>query len=103
MTLTQDQKDQAMVAVRESFRKRGGIAAVRAEMDQFHDLNMRVVAEFPALRKIYPNQWVCMDMKEILVVGASQEEVLDEVQRRNIDISGAIVEYIDDEDTVLIL
>ena len=103
MTLTQEQKDQAMAAVRESFRKRGGIAAVRADMEEFHELNMRIVAEFPALREKYPNQWVCMDMEGILVVGPSQEEVLEEVRRRNIDMSGAIVEYIDDEDAILIL
>ena len=103
MTLTQDQKDQVMAAVSESFRKKGGIAAVRAEMDEFHELNMRVVAEFPALREKYPNRWVCMNMEEVLVVGSSQEEVIEEVRRRNIDMSGAIVEYIDDEDTVLIL
>ena len=103
MTLTQEQKEHAMVAVRESFRKRGGIAAVRADMEEFHELNMRIVAEFPALREKYPNQWVCMDMERILVVGSSQEEVLEEVRRRNIDVSGTIVEYIDDEDAILIL
>lgn len=103
MNLTQEQRDQALAAVHESFQRKGGIAAVRAEMDRFHELNMRVVTEFPALREKYPNQWVCMDMENILVVGSSQEEVLDEIRRRNIDMSGAIVEYIDDEDTIYIL
>lgn len=103
MVLTEKEREQAMAAARASFDRRGGIAAVRAEMNEFHELNMRVVAEFPVLREKYPNHWVCMDKENILVVGHSQEEVLEEIRRRNIDMSRSVVEYIDAEDTVLIL
>ena len=71
-------------------------------MHQFHELNMRVIGELPALREKHPNQWVYMYMEGILAVGSSLEEVLEEIRRHNINMSSVIVEYIAD-DTVQIL
>ncbi len=103
MALTEEQKKQALEANRAAIERAGGIAVIRAQMDEFHKLNLRLVAEYPQLRDKYPNQWICMGKNGVLATGRSQEEVMETARRKGISASEVVFEYISPEDTILIV
>ena len=103
MALTTEEKRQALAATRAAFDRGGGIAVIRAEIDEFHKLNLRVDAEYPHLQDKYPNQWICMGKGGVLATGHSQEEVMETVRRKGISMSEVVFEYISADDTVLIV
>ena len=103
MALTAEQKKQMLEATRAAIDRQGGIEVIRAQMDAFHKLNLRVDAEYPQLRDKYPNQWICMGKNGVLATGHSQEEVLETVRRKGISASEVVFEYISPEDTIQIV
>ena len=103
MALTLEQKKQMLEATRASIEREGGIEVVRAQMDEFHKLNLRVDAEYPQLRDKYPNQWICMGKDGVLATGRSQEEVMETVRRKGVSMSEVVFEYISPDDTILIV
>ena len=103
MALTPEQKKQMLEATRAAIDRKGGIAVIRAEMDAFHKLNLRVDAEYPQLRDKYPNQWICMGKDGVLATGHSQEETMETVRRKGISASEVVFEYIDADDTIVIV
>ncbi len=103
MALTEEQKKQALEANHAAIERAGGIAVIRAQMDEFHKLNLRVVAEYPQLRDKYPDQWICMGKNGVLATGYSQEEVMETVRQKGINMSEVVFEYISPEDTILIV
>lgn len=103
MALTEEQKKQVLAATHAAFEREGGIAVIRAQMDAFHKLNLRVDAEYPQLRDKYPDQWICMGQGGVLATGHSQEEVMETARRKGISASEVVFEYISSEDTILIV
>ena len=103
MTLTRDQKEQALAATRAAFDRRGGISVIRAEMDEFHKLNLRLAAAYPELQDKHPDQWICMDKEGVVATGGSLEEIMETVHRMNFDMSEVIFEYISADDNVVIV
>ena len=103
MALTLEQKRQMLEANRTAIEREGGIEVIRAQMDEFHKLNLRVDAEYPQLRNKYPDQWICMGQDGLLATGRSQEEVMETVRRKGISMSEVVFEYISPDDTILIV
>ena len=103
MALTEEQKKQMLEANRAAIEREGGIAVIRAQMDAFHRLNLRVIAEYPQLRDKYPNQWICMGQDGVLTTGHSQKEVMETARRKGISASEVVFEYISAEDAILIV
>ena len=103
MALTLEQKRQMLEANRAAIEREGGIEVIRAQMDEFHKLNLRVDAEYPQLRNKYPDQWICMGKDGLLATGRSQEEVMETVRRKGISMSKVVFEYISPDDTILIV
>ena len=103
MTLLDERKKDALDAARAALDKRGGVAALRAELDTFHNLYIRLDAEYPKLQEKHPNKWLAMGKDGVLSVGDSHDEAMAAVVDMELDVSEVIVEFISAEDSVLIL
>ena len=93
----------ALDAAVATFQEKGGIATLRAEMDAFHNLRLLLYAEYPQLKRDYPNQWVAINRTGVLASGDSQDEVMKTLRKSNIDTSTVALEYINTENSVFIL
>ena len=93
----------ALDAAVATFQEKGGIATLRAEMDAFHNLRLTLYAEYPQLKRDYPNQWVAVNQMGVLAFGDSQDEVMTVLSKSDIDTSDVALEYISTENSVFIL
>ncbi len=93
----------ALDAAVATFQEKGGIATLRAEMDAFHNLRLLLYAEYPQLKKDYPNQWVAINEMGVLASGDSQREVMNALSESDIDTSDVALEYINTENSIFIL
>ena len=103
MALTEERRKDALNAAIAVFEDMGGGAALRAELDAFHNLRLQVYAKYPQLQREYPNQWIAMNADGALVSGESHDAVMAAIRDRGMCISDVAVEYIDAEGSALIL
>ena len=103
MALTGEQRKDALNAAIKAFEEMGGGAALRAELDAFHNLRLLLYAKYPQLQREYPNQWVALNADGALVSGESHDAVMAAIRDCGMDMSDVAVEYIDAEGSALIL
>ena len=103
MALTEEQRREALDAAIIAFEEMGGGAALRAELEAFQNLRLLVYAKYPQLQREYPNQWIAMNEDGVVAFGESHEAVMMAVRDRGMDMSDVALEYIDSEDSALVL
>ena len=81
----------------------GGVQKLAEGMREFHELFVRMRSEQADLMSKYPNKWVAMGRDGVLAVGDSMDEVLDEVDRQDVDRGETVVEFLDTSPPLLIL
>lgn len=103
MALTEQQRKDALDAAIAAFEDMGGSAALRAELDAFHNLRLLVYAKYAQLQREYSNQWIAMNEDGVLASGESHDVVMAAIRDLDMDISDVAFEYIDAEGSALIL
>lgn len=103
MALTEERRRDALNAAIAAFEEMGGGAALRAELNAFHNLRLSVHAKYPQLQQEYSNQWIAMNEDGVIAHGESHDAVMAAIRDRGMNISDAALEYIDAEGSALIL
>ena len=103
MALTDEHRRDALNAAIAAFEDMGGGAALRAELEAFQNLRLLVYAKYPQLQQEYLNQWIAMNEDGVVAFGESHDMVMVAVQERGMDMSYVALEYIDSEDSALVL
>ena len=60
-------------------------------------------AKYPQLQQEYPNQWIAMNEDGVVAFGESHDAVMAAVRERGMHMSDVALEYIDSEDSALVL
>ena len=81
----------------------GGVDRLIDDLEEFHELRVRMVKEHSCLIEEHPSKWVAMGKDGVLAVGKSKREVFDEIKSRGIRRSAAVVEFMDTDPADLIL
>ena len=103
MSPSVSEKSQLMEQAIAMIEERGGVAAMRERMDEFHQCVVRMDNERAALLEKHPDKWVAMGKDGLLAVGSSIDDVLVEIDDRGMRDAEMLIEFLDTNPPVLIL
>ena len=89
--------------VKEVIEGLGGAKALMDEMDEYHQIVVRMREERPSLVERHPDKWVAMGKEGVLAAGDSMDEVLKEVEVRGLHGADVVIEFLDTDPPLLIL
>ena len=89
--------------VKEIIEGLGGAKALMDEMDEYHQIVVRMRKERPSLVERHPDKWMAMGREGVLAVGDSMDEVLREVEGRGLHGADVVIESLDTDPPLLIL
>ena len=89
--------------VKEVIEGLGGAKALMDEIDEYHQIVARMRKERPSLVERHPDKWVAMGQKGVLAIGDSMDEVLREVESRELRGADVVIEFLDTDPPLLIL
>ena len=101
--MTEEQRREALDTAIVAFEEMGGGAALRAELEAFQNLRLLVYAKYPQLQQEYPNQWIAMNGDGVVAFGESHDAVMTAVRESGMAMSDVALEYVDSEDSALVL
>ena len=89
--------------VKEVIEGLGGAKALMDEMDEYHEIVARMRKERPSLVERHPDKWVAMGQKGVLAIGDSMDEVLREVESRELHGADVVIDFLDTDSPLMIL
>jgi len=75
---------------------------VASDLENYEKNFLFFQTQINSLRKKYPNQFVAMHDKEI-IFGDSIKEVAEKLNKRGIEPSGTIIEFVSEKEPIMIL
>ena len=89
--------------VREIVNSQGGVDALVAKMNEFHEVVDLMRKERARLMDEYPDQWVAMGKGGVVVVGNSIDGVLKKADAQGMKRGEVVIEFLETDPPLLIL